>query len=300
MKKITDLSLHNSKLEINSDFSLILSLFVEIFLYIVKLPFYFIGFLFYFILFDKEKYSFYFSKIFLAPFILLKKVSDWFFEAKFTAYLFLFLFFIYFFEILFLVPFGYLEYFIYSFYDFFEGNFISIFTSSFLHADIFHLFGNCLFLLVFGRIVEREFGWYVILIFLSSSVVADLISGYFFYLAGDMTPSLGASGGVSGLTIFAILLRPFTFTSVFIIPLPVFLVGWFFILLDLISLNDGSNVNHLAHIGGYLAILILMFFIEFKNRKKIIKGFMLNLVIFLISYFVIKVIFGENLFNLLL
>src|SRR2546430_12687564 len=35
----------------------------------------------------------------------------------------------------------------------------TLLTASALHGDIFHLVGNCLFLVVFGRTLERLLGW---------------------------------------------------------------------------------------------------------------------------------------------
>ena len=103
-------------------------------------------------------------------------------------------------------------------------------------------------------------------------------------MVGDIFSSLGASGAIAGLIIFAILFDPISFTRIFIFPVPIFVLGWFLISLDLIGLSNPSQVNHFAHIGGYLALLLLFFFLEFKHRKKIMLGFVINLILIVLTY----------------
>lgn len=171
-----------------------------------------------------------------------------------------------------------------------NGNYYSVFTSIFLHADIFHLLSNCLALYIFGSIVERNLGFKTLFIFLGSGVVANLVSHGLSFATGDIFPSLGASGAIAGLIIFAILLEPFAFTKLLIIPLPIFLFGWLLIASDIIGLTNPSQVNHFAHIGGYLALLVLLYFLEFNDRRKITLGFAVNLAIILFTYILIKII----------
>lgn len=171
-----------------------------------------------------------------------------------------------------------------------EGNYYSIFTSLFLHADIFHLLTNCIALYIFGSIVERNFGIKTLFVFVGSGIIANLVSHILSFMTNDLFSSLGASGAIAGLIIFAILLEPFAFTKILIVPLPIFLFGWVLIASDLIGLTNPSQVNHFAHIGGYLALLILFYFMEFNHRRKIIVGFTINLALLLLSYILIKVI----------
>ncbi|MCA9495970.1 MAG: rhomboid family intramembrane serine protease, partial [Nanoarchaeota archaeon] len=243
--------------EIRGDFHLILDLLKALLFFLLNLPFNLIFLLYNLILLDKQKISFYFSKIFIEPFRIFSKISFWFFEAKYTAYLIIFLFIIFILQFVIFIPYGILENLLFAFINFSQGNFYSFLTSIFLHADLSHLFGNVLGILIFGRIVEKQFGFKVFWIFLSSAIIANLISGYIYYLLGDNVPSLGASGGLAGLIMFAILLEPFAFTTIFILPLPIFLIGWFFMFWDYVGLGDGSNINHLAHLSGYAAILFL-------------------------------------------
>lgn len=77
---------------------------------------------------------------------------------------------------------------------------ITILTSTFLHADIFHLGGNMLFLWVFGPAVEDRLripgylGLYVLTGFAGS--VAHVMLGS---VSGAPIPTLGASGCIMGV-----------------------------------------------------------------------------------------------------
>ena len=75
---------------------------------------------------------------------------------------------------------------------------LSYLTYSFLHADIFHLGGNMLFLWVFGDNVEDALGHIRYLIF----YLACAVAGAFFQglVAWDSeTPLIGASGAIAGV-----------------------------------------------------------------------------------------------------
>ena len=78
-------------------------------------------------------------------------------------------------------------------------------TSMFLHAGLFHLAGNLLFLWVFGRYVEERLGPARFLAFYAlAGIAGDLL-----YLAlGNENPCVGASGAISGLMGFAFVAAP--------------------------------------------------------------------------------------------
>ncbi len=181
----------------------------------------------------------------------------------------------------------------------FTGNYYSSLTSIFLHANLTHLITNCIALFIFGGIVEKQFRSKIIWIFLLSGVIANVLSNSISYLIlNDNYYSLGASGAIAGLIIFAILLEPFAMPTIFFIKLPVFAVGWFLIALDVIGISNPSQTNHLAHFAGYSALLFLFFFLEIKNRKKIIAGFVMNIIILFILYVLSKVINFKELIGL--
>lgn len=92
--------------------------------------------------------------------------------------------------------------------------------SMFTHADIIHLLGNMMFLFVFGNAINAKLGHGL---FLASYILLGVLSSIAFALAtGDGTPSLGASGAISGITGMFIVFFPKNNVSVFV-------GGWFLV-----------------------------------------------------------------------
>lgn len=279
---------NNSEKNIRSDFMLVLLIFRDLLKYLIMFVPNFFIFLFYFVTFNSDKMKVYFKKIVFEPFFVFVKIKDWVFEAKITSFFILFLVVMYLVEV-FLFSEEIMNILMVHPNHFFEGNFYSIITSIFLHANLVHLISNSIALLIFGRIVERKFKSKIIFIFLISGIVANLVSNFISYFQGDLFYSLGASGAIAGLIILAILVDPFDLTTIFIVPLPIFIVGWLLISLDIIGLTNPSQTNHFAHLGGYFALLVIFFFLEFKDRKKVITGFTINLCLILGLYILSKI-----------
>jgi membrane associated rhomboid family serine protease len=156
-------------------------------------------------------------------------------------------------------------------------NLYTLITSIFLHGGIFHIGGNMLFLYVFGDNVEDAFGHLPYLLFyLICGLVADFVHILSISTSsGLLIPTLGASGAISGVMGAYILLYPrarietliITFV-VTIVSIPaVFFLGFWFLLQILYSWLDLSgNVAYWAHIGGFIAGLILGLTVRRKRR----------------------------------
>ncbi len=71
-----------------------------------------------------------------------------------------------------------------------------LFSSAFLHADLWHLGGNMLFLWIFGGAVEDRFGKLGFLAFYAAGAAA---SGGLYLATGPADPMLGASGAISAV-----------------------------------------------------------------------------------------------------
>ena len=274
--------------KISTDFVLFLSLVWDLLFFVLMLIPNLVGFLFSLLFARKEGIKKYSEKILFEPFEIVRKILRWFFEAKVTSFLILGLIVIY------GVEYYFLESYMYSLMSYplhiFEGNYWSLVTSLFLHADLVHLLSNCLALLVFGRIVEKQVGFNTLFLFLACGVIANFVSNMIALRLDDVYYSLGASGAIAGLIMFAILFSPFSFTSIFIVPLPIFVVGWGLIALDLIGLSNPSKTNHLAHLAGYGALLVLFFFMEMKHKKKIIAGLSLNALLLVVFFILSRVV----------
>lgn len=158
--------------------------------------------------------------------------------------------------------------------DLFQFNIIPIVSSWFLHASLMHLLANMLFLYIFGRIIEMHFGMCrMLMIYFGSAIISIIIAG----LAGQ--GGIGASGAIAGLIAAAILIDPFYLTYLLAgIPIPIIVIGWLAIISDItgILFPMATNIGHFAHLGGYLAITILVFLLEKKDRDQMKLGLLIN------------------------
>jgi len=148
----------------------------------------------------------------------------------------------------------------------FEGAFLPLVTSMFLHANWLHLGGNMLFLWIFGDNVEDFFGHFTYFFFyFVCGIGAGLLHILFNFHSS--IPAVGASGAISGVMGAYILLYPGAriLTLVFIFPLPipavVFLGLWYVLQflagISSIGMKVTGGVAVWAHIGGFLLGMLL-------------------------------------------
>jgi len=163
--------------------------------------------------------------------------------------------------------------------------YLTLFTSMFMHGGIAHIAGNMLFLWIFGDNIEDRLGHVKYLIFyLLCGVIAGLshvfATGVF---ATDesslLVPSLGASGAISGVLGGYILLYPKRRVTVilfrFLTDVPAYVAIGIWFLFQLISglgmLGSGSQqggVAYAAHIGGFIAGLVLIKFFDTGGGRR--------------------------------
>ena len=157
--------------------------------------------------------------------------------------------------------------------DIFDGTYHTVITSLFLHMNLMHLISNLIGLFLFGRIVEKHFGKYIYFVFLFGGIIANVVSNSIAHFLGQEFYSLGASSGIASIIILGILLEPFKLTTI---------LGWGLIAFDIWGLfQPDSPTNHLAHLGGYTALVIIYFFVEKSKKQKIKKGFLINVLLLL-------------------
>jgi len=87
------------------------------------------------------------------------------------------------------------------------GDFVTIFTSMFMHGGWLHIGGNMLYLWIFGDNVEDRFGHVRFLLFYLACGVAATFAQLAFSIGSDI-PNLGASGAIAGVLGAYILLFP--------------------------------------------------------------------------------------------
>ena len=144
---------------------------------------------------------------------------------------------------------------------------LTLVSYQFLHGGWMHLIGNLLFLWVFADNVEDAFGHFGFLIFY---LICGAAAGMLHTLVHSQSPAplIGASGAVSGVLASYLLLYPKARVWILLflrIPLPLsafwVLSGWFVlqIVSAFIANEENAQVAWWAHIGGFLAGLILTF-----------------------------------------
>ena len=163
-----------------------------------------------------------------------------------------------------------------------RGEQLPLLTHFFSHASPMHLGGNMLALFVFGRAVERNLGpWRLLACYLLAAVCSTVLSLVVQGLSGRSVPTLGASGAVAGLVALGILLEPLTITFEALLPMPLFLVGWLAIAADFAALlgpgGTADPVDHPAHLGGYLSVLLGYNALKRQHQEQARLGLLINL-----------------------
>lgn len=136
-------------------------------------------------------------------------------------------------------------------------NLASLFTSLFLHGNLWHLVGNLIFLLTFGDNVEQVFGpvryvlYYLLWGFLASAA-------HIWVDPNSMVPMLGASGAIGGVLGAYFLLFPGNRVQFIIFPIvwiPFTITAWILLAVwfALQILFPQEGVANWAHAGGFAA-----------------------------------------------
>lgn len=143
---------------------------------------------------------------------------------------------------------------------------IDLLTSMFLHGGLMHLFGNMLFLWIYGDNVEYRLGWWrYILAYLGTGVAATV--AFAVMSLGSKVPMIGASGAISGVLGLYFIWFPRNVVRVFVflfpllmnvIEIPARIVLAIYLIVDnllpmLFTGSGGGGVAHGAHIGGFVA-----------------------------------------------
>jgi len=150
--------------------------------------------------------------------------------------------------------------------------YLTLLTSMFMHGGLAHIFGNMLYLWIFGDNLENVLGRIRYLLFYLVTGFAASLAHVFATVAtgGNMLiPSLGASGAISGVLGGYIVLFPGRRVRMLVgrgvaeMPAWVSIGLWFVFQLvaGMGMLGAGSQVGgvaYAAHIGGFVAGLILI------------------------------------------
>lgn len=156
------------------------------------------------------------------------------------------------------------------------ANIPTLFSAMFMHAGIAHLVGNMLYLWIFGDNVEDRFGKLPYLIFYLVCGIAATFSQLVFMPESNV-PNVGASGAIAGVLGAYIFMWPKGKVNVlvgnFLTHMSALVVIGFWFLLQFISgigslasTSDEGGVAYFAHIGGFVAGLLITAVTNYKQK----------------------------------
>ena len=158
------------------------------------------------------------------------------------------------------------------------GDFPTLFASMFMHASWVHLLGNMLYLWIFGDNVEDRLGHGMYTVFYILCGLAATFAQMAFSM-GSNIPNLGASGAIAGVLGAYIMMFPRTRVSVLmgrqVVPMSALIVIGFWIVIQIFSgigsftastQTEGGGVAYMAHIGGFIAGVVLTFLLGGTRR----------------------------------
>jgi membrane associated rhomboid family serine protease len=157
---------------------------------------------------------------------------------------------------------------------------LQVISAMFVHAGWAHIVGNMLFLWIFGDNVEDNLGHLRYLCFyLACGIVASAVQT--FMAVDTVIPNVGASGAIAGVLGAYLLLYPTKMVQVIVFPLffiPLFVPAvllifvWFVMqlfagLAEIGNATAGSGVAWWAHIGGFIAGVVLLLPLRRRPRR---------------------------------
>jgi membrane associated rhomboid family serine protease len=159
------------------------------------------------------------------------------------------------------------------------GDFLTLFTSIFMHAGWVHLGGNMLYLWIFGDNVEDRFGHIQFTIFYLLCGLAATFAQLAFSL-GSNVPNLGASGAIAGVLGAYMLMFPRQQVKVLVgrivTPVSALIVIGLWIVLQFFSgigsianTADTGGVAYMAHIGGFIAGFVLTYLFRGNSMRRL-------------------------------
>ena len=136
-----------------------------------------------------------------------------------------------------------------------NGGYWQLFTSMFVHINLLHLFGNMVFLLIFGIRAEDLFSTEEFFaIYFASGLLGNLLT----LLMAPFIVSAGASGAIFGIFGACVIYLRKTFGES--------IIGALIFSFFLLMLSTSAGVNIIAHFGGLVAGLSIGYALA-KSRK---------------------------------
>jgi membrane associated rhomboid family serine protease len=172
-----------------------------------------------------------------------------------------------------------------------QGRYWILLTALFVHGSILHLFGNTLFLFVFGGTLESNVGsGRHLMVFLAGGLTGFLLSVPFVAPDAGM---VGASAAIFAVAACVMLVRPLKFSWLFLAPQG--LVAILYFLYNVVVVYDSRlipgydpQVGYIAHVIGF--VTGIPFGIAWSNSWK--KNFIITLVLLGIYVAILTLVAG--------
>lgn len=153
----------------------------------------------------------------------------------------------------------------------------TIFSSMFIHAGLFHLLGNMLYLWIFGNNVEDYLGHVKFILFYILCGIGAALTHIIFH-PNSTKPMIGASGAIAGVLGAYLILYPFArvhtlvflFFFIRIVPIPAGIILSLWFIMQVMNIGLGGGIAWFAHIGGFLTGIVLTKLLSSKRKKSII------------------------------
>lgn len=161
-----------------------------------------------------------------------------------------------------------------------DPQWITIFTSMFMHGGFLHIAGNMLYLWIFGNNIEDALGHVKFFLFYIGCGVAAALA-HIVANINSVIPTVGASGAIAGVlgaylylypgnTVRTLVLLGFFWTW---IDVPAVLVLGVWFLTQLLGLGStggmqGGGVAYWAHVGGFVAGVVAIVLLGGKRLAR--------------------------------
>jgi len=158
--------------------------------------------------------------------------------------------------------------------------YITLLSSMFMHGGLGHIFGNMLYLWIFGNNVEHRFGHVRFLLFYLASGLAATAAQLAIW-PNSIVPNLGASGAISGVLGAYIVLFPRNRVNVIVfyhvVSIPAFMVIGLWAVtqfmhgfgsIAMTHQTDGVGVAYMAHVGGFVAGVVVAGLVRLNMKSE--------------------------------